>query len=253
MGKKEFNTFYYLPKKSEAEQTTMEIQALAGHEPFFMEDKLLHDYHSLCISEFSSPNKRQNPEILNELMGSASVFAAVNGIDTFMAAGYFECEKFIKALKHVESDAAKANIPMVRYIYSHQENRAVKVISMTSGNFMNYAVANRLVDPSMTTGDYFVVRMLFLYRWVGILGLTPQQAIQYLPKHCMHTGWGWVVEKALDVPDSKRIQTLKLLERYVPDYPSGKVRLILLLKMGRINRAYQIWHVQTEKQNLDKH
>jgi len=243
---KTLKTFYYLPKQAEAEDTNREIHALAGHEPFLMEPELLRNYHRLCLSESMRPNGQQDQELRNAAMASAARFAAFNGIIAFMTAGYRECEVFIRALKNVVSSTSDTDSPIVRYIYAHPNDISVKTLAISSGDFLNHAVTSGLVSTSMTRGDYFVAKMMFLYRWAGLLGLTPPEARQFLPKECLQTIWGWVVERARDIPGAKRIAVLRLLERFEPDYPAGKVRLLLLLKNGNVDQAYKIWNIQTK-------
>ncbi len=242
--KKPIRTFYYLPDESYAREVTQEIQAIAGHAPYITEYGLLRDYQRLCMSEFASPDAPQDPGLREQVMESASMFAALNGIYAFMAAGYRECEIFISALQKCMAEASKSGMPVVRYVYSHVGAQWVRDLAKSSGDFLNFAVLKGLVTQDMTQGDLFVARMIFLYRWIGLLGLTPGAASSYLPEQSLRTVWGWLVERSRDVPYIKRAATLRLLETYVPDYPSAEMRLLLLLKRGQIQQAYQVWLYQ---------
>lgn len=251
-GDKALRTSYYLPDLTTVQANQAEIHALAGHFPYPYEHTLSDTYHRLGLSEFDGHDRMKTQQNRDEMMSAASVFAATNGIMAYMAVGYREYEKFHTALTKVLKAANKTGIPAVRYIYGHQNNIWVHTLATVAGDFLEHAITNGLVSHNMKQSDYLVAQSLFLYRWTGFLGLTQKEAAHYLPPSTISTGLGWLAERGTDVPYIKKMLLLHMLEAVEPAYPSGKVRMLLLIRAGKWDRAWRIWRFEKKNAIIDK-
>jgi len=240
-------TFYYLPTKDQAEQIETEIQNLADHLDYPAERELAQAYHELGLLALHRTSQHVIEAKDMRVKAQASLFAATNGAMAYVAAGYRECERFVKALRRLIELSERADMPVVRYLYSHRDEPGVRDTAAGGGNFLKHAVKTGLVHSGMGQSDYLVTKALFMYRWMGFAGFTPSEARNLLPSGFLGTGLGWLVERAKNMTVQKRHMVLRLLEISEPDYPSGKMRVLILMETGQWDKAWRMWRISSEQ------
>ena len=239
---KDLHTCYFLPPLQRAISFMQEVQSLADHWPYPLQDQVMEGFFALNQCEFkthgSCPQKQKAFKKL------AIEFAFTNGPYAYVFTGYSLAQLFFRTLKVVLKRAEDSDISVSEYVMLHRGDPVVRDLINTSGDFIIHAEKNGLLrDHLCKNGRFYVSICLFLYRWMGFLDLKDIDIIQFIPIDCITAGLGYFVERGKSMPIYKRYELLRRIEVLDHNYPAGKVRLLLMLVNGDFKGAYSYWKI----------
>ena len=231
-------TCYFLDSPSTVGSYIQMIHSISDASPNPLEEELIRAYEQLCKKEYYG-NVTLSEQVTVQRI--ASKYAAFNGPYAYLVVGFKLAEKFLKAYRNIQEKSKSGNISL----YMKKKPGDADVLEMISvaGGLLSTAHKHGLFKRT-SISEAFIAVSLLLYRWMGLLQLTPEEASEYMPAAFFRTALGYMVEQASGLSYLRRMSLLRILEITQSNYPAGRMRLLLLVLSGHLRMAYDYWSIE---------